>query len=331
MNNSINVIQSLFTNLTPPLSFSEDLEILCQGFEKIFAGQPAEMSVFSQHLANVLEWSKARSSVEDGSNTTGWRVQYTGFPRLGGTLTCQNDKWELMLSFDANQTPYMGSWRSLCPDEEGHGGLFSIENASSGQILVFDSGQSKHQVQLTGSERIAWGSINDFLQNIHIEESLQTGTQVSTQPPALQHSESPNLEFSSNDSPTILAQPTKQQNTFVTMPSENPEAEISMDSAPTVLAKLARQKNTSVPLPTDITDKKPGLTQQPTKTQPDVWQCTCGNTNIGPVCLKCGKGKPVASPAKESEAAQSAVCKVCGEEISIGAKFCRYCGAEVVD
>jgi len=299
MNNSINVIQSLFSNLTPPLSISVDMEILCQGFEKIFAGQPAEMSVFSQHLANVLEWSKARSSVEDASTTTGWHAQYAGLPALGGTLTCQNDTWELMLSFDANQTPYMGSWRSLSPGEEDHGCLFSIENASSGQILVLDTGQSKQQVQLTGSERIAWGSISAFLKNMQNVESVQPDTQASTPTPAPIQTGNPDVTLSSNDAPTILAKSTKQ-------------------------------KNASGIPPTEISNKQPLPTEQPTQSQPDLWQCTCGNTNIGPVCLKCGKEKPATSPVEDSEEPQPTICKVCGKEISIGAKFCRYCGSEVV-
>jgi ribosomal protein L40E len=329
MNNSINVIHSLISNFTPPSSITADIEILCQGFEKMFAGHPSEMTVFSQRLARVLEWAKVRPSVEDPSTKTGWRAQYAGLPMLGGTLTCQNDAWELMLSFDATHTAYMGSWRSLRPGEEDHGGLFSIENTSSGQVLVLDTGQTEQQVQLTGSQRIAWGSIAAFRQSIQIEDSLQTDNQAGTSTPAALPSKHPAVDFSSNDAPTILAKPTKQKNPAVKSPSETPEAEISTDSAPTILAKSTKQKNASVILSTEITDKKPVPTEQPTKTQPDVWQCTCGNTNVGPVCLKCGKEKPSTSTVKESEAAQPTVCKVCGTEISIGAKFCRHCGSEV--
>ncbi|MBW6473454.1 MAG: hypothetical protein K0B14_10045 [Anaerolineaceae bacterium] len=326
MNNSSD--QSVFSKLTPPSFITTDIEILCQDFDKILVDQPTEISAFSQRLARVLEWAKVHPLVEDPSITTGWSAQYAGLPALGGTLTCQNDVWELMLSFDTNQTAYMGSWRSLRPGEEDHGGLFSIENIASGQVLVLDTGQSKQQVKLTGSERIAWGSIITFLQSIQIEESLQTDNQAGTSTPAALPSEHPDVDFSSNDAPTILAKPTKQKNTAVELPSENPEAELSTDSAPTVLAKSARQKNTSVPLPTEITDKKPGLTQQRTKTQPDVWQCTCGNTNVGPVCLKCGKGKPASASVEKSALAQKIVCRKCGGELSKGAKFCRHCGQE---
>jgi ribosomal protein L40E len=329
MNNSSD--QSVFSKLTPPSFITTDIEILCQDFDKILVDQPTEISAFSQRLARVLEWAKVHPLVEDPSITTGWSAQYAGLPALGATLTCQNDVWELMLSFDTNQTAYMGSWRSLRPGEEDHGGLFSIENIASGQVLVLDTGQSKQQVKLTGSERIAWGSIITFLQSIQIEESLQTDNQAGTSTPAALPSEHPDVDFSSNDAPTILARPTKQQNTSVTMTSENQEAEISTDSAPTILAKSTRQKNTFVIPPTETSDKRPLPTKQPTQTQSDVWQCICGNQNTGQVCLKCGKEKPAPATVQKSAPAQPTVCRQCGGVLSIGARFCRKCGTKVLD
>jgi ribosomal protein L40E len=331
MNNSINGIQSLISNLTPPSSITADIEILCAGFEKIFAGQPADMLVFSQRLARVLEWVKVRPLVEDPSNTTGWRAQYAGLPALGGTLTCQNDVWELMVSFDANHTAYMGSWGSLRPGEEDHGGIFSIENTSSGQVLVLDTGQSKQQLQLVGSERIAWGSIGGFLKNIQNVDPMQTDTQTDTQTPGSLPSENPDLEISSNDAPTILATPKRQQNESVNSPVDNLEPELVTDSDRTIVAGSARQNHKFMSPPTEISEKKPVPTEILAKSQSGVWQCTCGNTNIGPVCLKCGKGKPASASVEKSALAQKIVCRQCGGELSKGARFCRKCGTKVLD
>lgn len=331
MNNPINSIQSLFSNLTPPLSIIADIEILCQGFENFFTGQPADMMVFSQRLTSVLEWAKVHPLVEDPSITTGWRAQYAGLPALGGTLTCQNDSWELMLSFDTNHTAYMGSWRSLRPNEEEHCGVFSIENTSSGQVLVFDTGQAKQQLQLFGSERIVWGSIGAFLKNMQNVESMQTNTQTDTPTPASLPSEHPDLEIFSNDAPTILAAPKRQQNASVNSHADNLEPELATDSDRTILAGSAKQHHKFMSPPTEISDKKHVPTEKPAKSQPDVWQCTCGNTNLGPVCLKCGKEKSSMGSVEKSKATQPTVCRVCGKEISIGAKFCRHCGAEIED
>ncbi len=254
MNDSINAVQSLLTNLTPPLSITADMEILCQGFEKIFDGQLAEMSVFSQRLNRILEWAKVRPLAKGSSTAKGWRAQYAGIPKLGGTLTCQNDVWELILSFNANSTAYLGSWRSLRPGEDDHGGLFSIENADSGQVLVLDNGHSKQQVLLADSERIAWGCIAAFLQKMQNEDSLQLDAPVSTPTPA-------------------------------SFPSAKPDEELSPDATPTILASPERRLSEKI-------GKKRVLVEQAATVHPNTWDCTCGRKNTGAFCPKCGSKKP---------------------------------------
>lgn len=281
MNDSIHAIQSLLSNLTPPLSITADMEILCQGFEKISAGQLTEMSDFSQRLNRILEWAKVRPLAEDSSPTTGWHAQYAGLPKLGGTLTCQNDVWELMLSFDANNTTYLGSWRSLRPGEDDHGGLFSIKNADSGQVLVLDNGHAKQQVLLAGSERIAWGSIASFLQNVQNEESLQPDAPASTPTPA-------------------------------SLPSAKPDEEPSPDAAPTILARPARHLS-------ENTGKKRRPVEQAAMVHPDTWDCACGSKNTGAFCPKCGSKKPaqptVCRQCGEVLSTGARFCRNCGAEV----------------
>lgn len=254
MNNSTNFTHPLISNFFPPSYIAADLEILCQGLEDIFDSQPVETTVFSNGLTRILEWAKIRPLVEDSSATTGWRAQFAGLPKLGGTLTCQNDVWELMLSFDANQTAYMGSWRSIRSGEEDHGGLFSIENADSGQVFVLDTGYAKQRVSLANTEKIAWGRLDAFLQNIQNQESMQPYSSVNTP-------------------------------TSVSSPSAEPDEERSPHAAPTILGRPARQ-------PLEEAGKKHVPDEQAAMIESNRWKCACGSDNTGQFCPNCGKEKP---------------------------------------
>ena len=161
---------SFLSEFSLPSSIAADLEILCGAMEKMFAGQPVDMAVFATGLGRVMEWAKIRTPAEDSSNAGGWRARYAGIPKLGGTLTCQNGEQEWMLGMDSSNEAYLGSWRSLRPGEEDHGGLFSMEDSSSGRMLVLDTGQSKREILFPGAERLIWGSIDGFLQGMQVEQ-----------------------------------------------------------------------------------------------------------------------------------------------------------------
>lgn len=300
MNNSIFDINTLISEFSPPSSIVADFEILCQNLEKMFARQPTDIDVFTSGLVRIMEWSKVRTPAENNSASVGWTARYVGLPELGGTLICQNTEQELMLSLDSSSMVYLGSWRSLRSGEEDQGGIFSIEDSSSGRVLVLDTGLVKKNFQLPDSEGLTWG-VAGFLQGIQGDEPPQP------EPPKSQ---------SAPVSPVPLPQPNLT------------DAKLSTEDTPTILASSARQQNKSMSPLSEISDKKPALSDQPAISKPDVWQCVCGNKNAGPVCLKCGKEKPASPAVEKSVPAQPTVCRHCGGVLSIGARFCRICGQE---
>lgn len=298
MNNSIFDINTLISEFSPPSSIVADIEILCQNLEKMFAGQPANLTLFAAALPRVMEWAAIRTHAEDSSAAVVWRARYAGLPKLGGTLTCQNIEQEFMLSLDSSSTVYLGSWRSLRSGDEELGGIFSIEDSSGGRVLVLDTGLTKQKIQIPNSDGLNWGSIAGLL----------TGSQ--------------DLE---------LIQPDVSESQLFSVPpqDEPPNVTLPSDAAPTILARPARQQKAPVTLPTENSDRKATPVIQPEMTQPDGWLCTCGNKNAGQFCLKCGREKPTQTGVEKSKPAQPTVCKQCGGVLSTGAKFCRRCGSEV--
>jgi ribosomal protein L40E len=304
MDNSINDFHSLISEFTPPSSIIEDMEILCQGLENIFAGQSAEMTVFSHRLVRLLEWAKLRPAVEDTSAAAGWHAKYAGLPGFGGTLTCQNDAQELVLSFDSTHTAYLGAWRSLRPGEEDHGGLFSIEDSKSGKMLVVDTGLKKQQIALPDTEGLIWGDVASFLQSVQDEKPQQP------EPPETQLAPA---------SPVPVPQPSVSN------------VELPPDAHPTILAKpVKRQPLPVMPLPSKNAKSKPALGEQSAKINPEIWQCACGSRNAGLFCPKCGSEKPTPVVVQKSTPVQPTFCRQCGEVLTPGARFCRNCGTETL-
>ena len=301
MNNSIFDINTLISEFSPPSSITADLDSLCQSLEKMFAGQPADLAIFAAGLERVMKWAAIRTPAEGSSAAVGWRARYAGLPKLGGTLTCQNDEQELMLSMDSANAVYMGSWRSLQLGQEDQGGVFSIEDSSSGRILVLDTGLAKQNFQLPDSEGLTWGSVAGFLQGLRVEKLPQPEHPESQPAPA---------------SPASLAQ------------SNVTDAEVSPDAPPTILARPAKHQTPAVPLPSESSGKKPVPDEQPAMINPKIWQCACGSKNAGQFCPKCGSEKPTQVVIQKSAPAQPTVCSQCGGVLSTGARFCRNCGTK---
>jgi hypothetical protein len=301
MNNSSFDINTLISEFSPPSSIVADIEILCQNLEKMFAGQPANLALFAAGLARVMEWAAIRTHAEDSSAAVAWRARYAGLAKLGGTLTCQNDKQELMLSMDSVNVVYMGSWRSLQPGQEKQGGVFSIEDSPSGRILVLDTGLAKQNFQMPASEGLTWGTVAGFLQGIQVEKLSQPEPPESQPAPA---------------SPVHLAR------------SNVTDAELSLDVPPTILARPTKHQNASMPLPSENSRRKPAPGEPPAMINPEIWQCACGSKNAEQFCPKCGSEAPVSVAVKKSAPVQPMVCGQCGGALSIGARFCRNCGIE---
>jgi len=301
MNNSPLDISSIFLDISVPSSVVANLESLCLNLEKMFAGQPADIDVFTAGLVRIIEWSKVRPPAENNLASVGWNARYVGLPELGGTLICQNTEQELMLSLDSSSMVYMGSWRSLQPGQEEHGGIFSIEDSSSGRILVLNTGLTKQQFQLPDSEGLTWGSVAGFLQGIQGEKPTQPEAPESQPGPA---------------SPIAVPQP----NVI--------DAKLSTDATPTILARPAKRQIPAAPLPVQNSGRQPAPVEQPVIIKPIVWQCACGRKNTGQFCPTCGKEKPTAAAVQKSAAAQPTVCRQCGGVLSKGARFCRNCGTE---
>lgn len=301
MNNSPFDIEFLFSDVPLPLTIIADIEILCQSLEKMFAGQPADLAMFAAGLARIMKWAAIRTPAEGSSAAVGWRASYAGLPKLGGTLTCQNDEQELMLSMDSANVVYMGSWRSLQPGQEEQGGVFSIEDSPSGRKLVLDTGLAKQNFQLPDSEGLTWGSVASFLQGLQGDE-----------PPQPEPSESKSAPVS----PVPLPQPN------VT------DVELSPDATPTILSSQTMpQKPPVLPLP-HISGNDLSPSEQPGIESLNQWQCSCGSKNAGQFCPKCGSEKPTPVVVQKSTPVQPTFCWKCGGVLSIGARFCRYCGAE---
>lgn len=297
MNNNPLKNNSSFLEVSVPSSIIVDLETLGLHLKMMFSGQPTEINIFAAGLMRIIEWTKNRTPAEKNSKSDSWTAKYVGFPEIGGTLIFQNPEQELMLSLDASNKVYLGSWRSLSSEEEEHGGIFSIEDSANGRMLVLDTGLTKQNVPLPNSDGLKWGSVTSFLESLQVDDVVQ--------PDELEH--------------TILSDSTQP---------DNPKEDISSNDAPTILASSARQLNKSMSPPTEISDTKPALTDQPARSKLDVWQCVCGNKNAGPVCLKCGKEKPASASVEMSAPVQKLVCSQCGGVLSKGAKFCRHCGQE---
>jgi hypothetical protein len=260
------------------------------------------MTVFSHRLARLLEWAKLRPSVEDTSAAAGWHAKYAGLPGFGGTLTCQNDAQELMLSFDSTHTAYLGSWRSLRPGEEDHGGLFSIEDSKSGKMLVVDTGLEKQQIALPDTEGLIWGDVASFLQSVQDEKPQQPEPSETQPAPA---------------SPVSVHQPNLT------------EADVSPDAAPTMFVRPVKHQIPAVPLPTENSSRKPAPGEPPAVINPETWQCACGSKNAEQFCSKCGSQKPAPVAVQKSAPAQPTFCRQCGEALSFESRFCRNCGLEI--
>lgn len=217
MNNNPLKKSSSFLEVSVPSSIIVDLETLALHLKMMFSGQPTEINVFGPGLMRIIEWAKNRTPALDNSASVGWSGKYVGLPKLGGTLICQNTEQELMLSMDSENVVYMGSWRALRPGEEDHGGLFWIENTSSGPILVLDTGLTKQQFQLPDSEYLTWGSVAGFLQGIQDDEPSQPNLPESqpglVTPIPVSQPDVANVELSSDETPTILAASRKSTNT----------------------------------------------------------------------------------------------------------------------
>ena len=327
MSPSINItpdIQGMFNQQESPVptSVATDLEELCSKLDLLQTTGQSDHSSLASCLTRLSDWLKSQKQASTDYKS-GWTSETFGVKGMGGMITCRSDQWEIIFNLNGRNQPYMGFWQSRVSEKPNHHGSFRIQVSDcSVQLLI--EGSRPLQLFLPELQPDTWGTMDAFYQGLINSRPPKTTTEVSS--PSQEQGKSappkptimPDVDYSSNEATTILATPTRPQNTSVTMPSENTEAEPSTDSAPTILAKSTKQKNASVILPTKITDKKPVPTEQPTQTQPDEWQCTCGNTNVGPVCLKCGKEKPAL--------AKPSYCKQCGKVLSVDAKFCRYCG-----
>lgn len=298
MNNNLLKNSSSFLEVSVPSSIIVDLETLGLHLKMMFSGKPTEINVFATGLMRIIEWVKNRKPSEKNSKSDGWTAKYVGFPEIGGTLIFQNPEQELMLSLDASNKVYLGSWRSLRSEEEEYGGVFSIEDSEKGRMLVLDTGLTKQNIPLPNSDGLKWGSVTGFLESQRVDDVVQPDEQERT-------------IFSDSTQP------------------DNPKETLSSNDAPTILASSTRQLNKSMSPPNEISDKKPVLTDQPAISKPDVWQCSCGNKNVGPVCLKCGQEKPASTSVEKSAPVQKSFCRQCGGVLSKGAKFCRHCGAVV--
>ncbi len=291
MNSTSSDFSSVFLEISLPSSIVKDLDFLSLNLKKMFAGQSTDINGFTAGLVRIMEWSKVRTPVENNSASVAWTARYVGLPEVGGTLICQNTEQELMLGLDSKNVVYMGSWRSLQPGQEEHGGIFSIEDSSSRRMLVLDTGLTKQQFQLPDSEGLTWGSVAGFLERIQVENPTQLEA-AESQPP--------------------LPTPVKG---LPVLPStlNMPVVELSPDSTPTIIAKPLKRQ----PPPA------------PDEQLPKTWECACGITNTGEFCPKCGRKKPSPVVDQKSAPAQPTYCRQCGGTLSIGARFCRNCGTEV--
>ena len=109
-----------------------------------------------------------------------------------------------------------------------------------------------------------------------------------------------------------------------------PDVELSTDTTPTILARPAKHQIPSVPLPVQNTGRQLAPVEQPAMINPGKWQCACGRMNAGQFCPACGREKPAPVAVQKSAPAQPIVCKQCGGVLSIGVRFCRNCGTEVM-
>jgi hypothetical protein len=339
MSPSINIspdILGLFNQQESPVptSVATDLESLCSVLDVLQTNGQTDHSSLAGCLSRISGWLKTQQEANT-DDKSGWTSKPFGVKGMGGMITFRNDQWEIIFNLNGHNQSYMGFWQSRASDKPDHNGSFRIQTSDGGMQLLIEGIQSL-QIFLPELQPDTWGTMDTFFQRLNNSQPPKTPTEASS--PSQEQRKSappkptsrPDVDFSSNDAPTILARPTKQKNATVKSPLETPEAEISTDSAPTILAKSTRQKNTFVIPPTVTSDKRPLPTKQPTQTQSDVWQCICGNQNAGQVCLKCGKEKPSPATVQKSAPAQPTVCRQCGGVLSIGARFCRKCGTKVL-
>jgi ribosomal protein L40E len=303
MNSTSSDLSSVFLEISVPSSIVKDLDFLSLNLKKMFAGQSADIDVFTAGLVRIMEWSKVRPPAENNSVSAAWTARYVGLPEVGGTLICQNTEQELMLSLDSENVVYMGSWRSLQPGQEEHGGIFSIEDSSSGRMLVLDTGLTKQQFQLPDSEGLTWGSVAGFLQRIQVEKPTQLEAAESHPLPPAPVQGLPGLPSSPN------------------IPD--------VESPPKMPAKPAKRQIPPAPLPSINVGRKPAPAEQPAVIDPKIWKCACGSKNTGQFCPKCGSEKPAPVVEQKRATVQPTVCRQCGGMLSIGARFCRNCGTEV--
>ena len=288
-----------------PTSTAADLEMFCVVLDLLQTGGQVDLNALAGCLSRLSDWLKNQKEAAPGDNS-GWTSEPFGVKGMGGMITCRSSQREVIFSQDGSGRPYLGLWQSRVPGEADRNGPFKIQTGDGGTQLVLE-GSRPLQVSLPGFEPAAWGTMDDFYQGLNSHRPPDSIAAVSSPPTQVQELPIP------------------------TSPPSVPDVEFSPDAAPTILARPARQQTASVTLPSEHSGRKPAPIKQPKMTQPDIWQCTCGNQNAGQVCLKCGKEKPAAATAQKSAPAQPTVCRQCGGVLSIGARFCRKCGTKVLD
>lgn len=294
----------MFKQQVSPVSsaVATDLEKLCSTLDLLQASGQADLNALAGCLARLSDWLKNQQEAAPG-DISGWTSEPFGVKGMGGMITCRSDQREVIFSQDGSGRPYLGLWHSRVPGETNRYGSFKIQTSANGTQLMLE-GNRPLQVSLPGFEPTAWGTMDNFYLGLNSHRPPDSIAAVSSPPTQVQE-----LPITTSP-PSVL------------------EVEFSPDAAPTILARPARQQTASVTLPSEHSGKKPAPVKQPEMTQPDVWQCSCGNKNASQFCLKCGRENPSQAGVEKSTLVQPTVCKQCGGVLSIGAKFCRRCGAK---
>ncbi len=286
-----------------PASVAADLQTLCATLDLLQTGAQTDLNALAGCLARLADWLKNQQEAAP-DDSSGWTSEPFGVKGLGGMVTCRSDRWEVIFNVDGSGQPYLGMWQSRLPGETSRNGSFQIQAADSGAQLLLE-GARPLQVSLPGFEAAAWGAMDAFYQELNSRHEPDSPQEESPPPPPV-------------------------QGLPVLPPSPNPpEAAPSPDTNSTILAKPSRRQIPSAPLPSENSARKPAPDEQPAMIHPKTWKCSCGSKNTGPFCPKCGSKKPAPVVKKRSTPAQPTVCKQCGGVLSIGARFCRNCGAEV--
>ena len=245
MSPSINItpeILGLFNQQESPVpnSVATDLETLCSILDLLQTTGQSVHSSLAGCLSRISDWLKTQQQASP-NDKSGWTSEPFGVKGMGGMITCRSDQWEIIFNLNGNNQPYMGFWQSRESEKVDHNGYFRTQASDGGMQLLIE-GSRPLQLFLPELQPDAWGSMDTFYQSLIKSQPPKTPMEVSS--PSQEQGKSthpkptsmPDVDFSSNDAPTILARPKKQQNTYVTMISDNPEGEISMDSAPQILA-----------------------------------------------------------------------------------------------